>query len=460
MTLNTSGPISLGGSVTGQSIAVELGQSPTGIISLNDANVRQLAQVPAGTIIVPTNFYGKSNFVFNFTGSLQAGPLTPNSFGKTGYGMGPIATTADGNRFVIGAYGDGTTTSTAIGSVYTYIRSGTSWAQTSSALNSPYPTLNGVFGKDVAMSNDGSRLVVGCPGQVNTVGSYTTGVAVVYVWNSSTQSWDFEQTLWGTPVISTFQNSLRNGACVAINADGTTIAIGAEYWRQSNAYDLGTGFIFTRSGSTWTQQAMLPVSGGWRWGGSTIALSADGNTCAIGAQNAFTNTSPYYQIGAFNVFTRTGSTWTKDTAPYPTGITVLEPRVGSVVALSPDGNTLAVCATGQQSTFVYTKSGTTWTQQATLTGPGEGGCSFANNGTWLAVGAMSANSQLGIVYVYSGSGASWTQQFALTGPGPYIVSPPRQGYGVSFAKQNGTLVFASSPNLGPNYSKSTIYVYT
>jgi hypothetical protein len=62
MPLNPSGAISLGGPTAGQSIAVELGLSPTATISLNQTNVRTLAQVPSGTIIMPTNFWGKSNF--------------------------------------------------------------------------------------------------------------------------------------------------------------------------------------------------------------------------------------------------------------------------------------------------------------------------------------------------------------------------------------------------------------
>jgi len=61
MPLNPSGAISLGGPTAGQSIAVELGLSPTASISLNQTDVRTLAQVPSGTIIMPTNFYGKSN---------------------------------------------------------------------------------------------------------------------------------------------------------------------------------------------------------------------------------------------------------------------------------------------------------------------------------------------------------------------------------------------------------------
>jgi len=61
MALNPSGPISLAGSVTGQSIAVELSQAPFSVISLNDTNVRTLAGVPTGAITMPTDFWGKSN---------------------------------------------------------------------------------------------------------------------------------------------------------------------------------------------------------------------------------------------------------------------------------------------------------------------------------------------------------------------------------------------------------------
>jgi hypothetical protein len=60
MTLNASGPISLGGSTTGQSINLELSQSATAQVSLNDTNVRTLAGAASGAIVMPTNFYGKS----------------------------------------------------------------------------------------------------------------------------------------------------------------------------------------------------------------------------------------------------------------------------------------------------------------------------------------------------------------------------------------------------------------
>ena len=76
MALNASGPISLGGSTAGESIALELGLSATGQISLNDAAVRDLAGVASGAIVMPTDFYGKSDIpsgALYFTGTQAFG---------------------------------------------------------------------------------------------------------------------------------------------------------------------------------------------------------------------------------------------------------------------------------------------------------------------------------------------------------------------------------------------------
>lgn len=65
MPLNSTGAISLGGTTSGQSIAVELGGSGTAQISLNDSSVRTLGGVASGAISL-SNFYGKAN-QFAFT---------------------------------------------------------------------------------------------------------------------------------------------------------------------------------------------------------------------------------------------------------------------------------------------------------------------------------------------------------------------------------------------------------
>lgn len=59
MPLNSSGQLSLGGSVTGESISLQLGLSPTAQVSLNDAAVRALAGIPEGPIRLPIDFWGK-----------------------------------------------------------------------------------------------------------------------------------------------------------------------------------------------------------------------------------------------------------------------------------------------------------------------------------------------------------------------------------------------------------------
>ena len=92
MGLNSSGPISLAGTTTGQSIEVELGGNGTTAISLNDASVRTLAGVPSGAITMPTNFWGKSNdntfWVGGFSGV---------------YGQGTTTDTSN-NNYMIGSY--------------------------------------------------------------------------------------------------------------------------------------------------------------------------------------------------------------------------------------------------------------------------------------------------------------------------------------------------------------------
>ena len=94
------------------------------------------------------------------------------------------------------------------------------------------------------------------------------------------------------------------GSSVALSADGNTALIGGP----GDNKDVGAAWVFTRSGSTWTQQGeKLTGSGESGEGefGSSVALSADGNTALIGGPATTPN------VGAAWVFTRSGSTWTQ-----------------------------------------------------------------------------------------------------------------------------------------------------
>lgn len=90
MALNSSGPISLGGSTAGQSVNLELGQSATTTISFNDANVRTLTGTISGSALsMPGGFWGKSSgpvyFIsaYTYTGTKMYGrSVTSDSSGN------------------------------------------------------------------------------------------------------------------------------------------------------------------------------------------------------------------------------------------------------------------------------------------------------------------------------------------------------------------------------------------
>lgn len=87
--MNSSGPISLAGTTAGQSIEIENGGNGTTQISLNDTAVRNLAGVPSGQIVMPTDFYGKSNIVnISYTFSANTANASLNVTTISGYVAG------------------------------------------------------------------------------------------------------------------------------------------------------------------------------------------------------------------------------------------------------------------------------------------------------------------------------------------------------------------------------------
>src|SRR5262249_12561705 len=86
------------------------------------------------------------------------------------------------------------------------------------------------------------------------------------------------------------------GAGVAISSDGNTIAVGAPHessgakgidgnQHDTSLFDSGAVYVFTHRGGAWDQQAYIKASNpdvGAEFG-HTVALSADGNTLAVAA---------------------------------------------------------------------------------------------------------------------------------------------------------------------------------
>src|SRR5207247_2438966 len=125
-----------------------------------------------------------------------------------------------------------------------------------------------------------------------------------------------------------------------------------------------------------------------------------------------------------------------------------------------------VVANGDQgSAYVFSRSGTTWTQQAKLTASDgaasdEFGCSVAISGDTVVVGAyldnVGANTDQGSAYVFVRSGTIWTQQQKLTASD----GAASDGFGYSLAISGDVVVVgAFGDDVGANADQGSAYVF-
>ena len=208
------------------------------------------------------------------------------------------------------------------------------------------------------------------------------------------------------------------GGAVVLSTDGSTLAVGALYADVNGNADQGSVTVFTRSGGKWAEQGVLTVPGAANdWFGYSIAMSSDGSTIAVGAVYATVNGNKAQ--GSASVFARSGGKWALEkTVTGKDG--VAGDLFGYSVSLSADGGTLAVGATGadaggnadQGSASVFTRSGG-WALQATLTtatpaAKANFGTSVAlsADGNTLAVGGPNAGA--GAANVFTRANGAWS----------------------------------------------------
>ena len=152
------------------------------------------------------------------------------------------------------------------------MRSGSTWAQQGSKLTSGSgENGSGELGSSVALSGDGNLALIGGPGDSGNVGA-------VWVFTRSNGVWtDQGPKLTGAGETGAGQF----GASVSLSGDGNTAVIGGP----ADNGNRGAAWVFTRSGSTWTQQGSKLTgsdeSGAGRFGAS-VALSEDGGTALVG----------------------------------------------------------------------------------------------------------------------------------------------------------------------------------
>jgi hypothetical protein len=242
------------------------------------------------------------------------------------------------------------------------------------------------------------------------------------------------------------------GQSVALSADGNTAVVGG-YGDNSNR---GAVWVYTRSGTTWTQQGSKLVGTGVPYPnlyvrqGWSVAVSADGNTIITGAYE------DSLEMGAAWIFVRTGQTWAQQGHKLVGTGAVGFAAQGYSVAISADGNTAIVGGYGDNSVtgacWVYTRSGNVWTQQGSkLVGTGGVGVSsfgqgpeqgysvaLSADGNTAIIGApndsLSNSSYEGAVWIFIRSGGVWTQQ------GPKIAGTgyPQLGISVTLSADGNT----------------------
>ncbi len=315
------------------------------------------------------------------------------------------------------------------------------------------------FGHAVAISSDGNFAVVGAWGR-------TKGTGVAFTYGYSGGVWTQKAELNPSDLVAGEQF----GSAVAISSDGTTAVVGAEAKNgspgQSSRDVAGSVYVFTRSGSTWTQQAELRASDtapGLRFG-TAVSLSGDGNTLLVGGRGNAWSGGPF-PAGAAYVFTRSGSTWTQQqkltAADAATG-----DYFGSSAALSADGLTAVVGAPAKNSStgasYVFTVSGGVWSQQAELTaGDAAANDSFGTSaavnadGTTALMGASGKDAYRGAGYVFVLSGGVWSQQAKLSA-GNGVAGDAFAGH-VALSSNGGIAVLSASGKLN---NAGSIYEFT
>src|SRR5262249_53881388 len=151
--------------------------------------------------------------------------------------------------------------------------------------------------------------------------------------------------------------------------------------------DVGSAYVFVRSGNVWTEQAKLLASDGQPNDhfGNSVAISGD--TVVVGAHN---DNTMYTAVGSAYVFVRSGNVWTEQAKLFAADGAAYD-HFGFSVAISGDTAVAGApydddVGDGAGSVYVFVRSGNAWTQQAKLL-DSSNGLPFDNLGYSLAIRA-------------------------------------------------------------------------
>lgn len=337
--------------------------------------------------------------------------VATNAIGNAQQGRS-VSISADGNIAIIGGDYD----SNGAGAAWIWTRSGGNWTQGPKLFGSGSFPPSPYFidqGGSVSISADGNTAIVG-------------GRSFAWVWVQSGGVW-LQQGPKLDPFIPSCSECQFIKA-VSISADGNTVIIGGQY-DDGNPGVVGGAWVWTRAGGVWTQQGpmLIPSDGAGDYNSITsLSLSADGNTAILGG--SLDNYTNGQADGAAWIWTRSGGVWTQQGPKLiGSGAVGNGARQGSSVSLSADGNTAIVGGEGDGilpsnntgAAWIWTRSGGTWTQQGPkLVGPGGMSAStvqgmavaLSADGNTAIVGGVAGYSQTSSALVWTRSGGVWTHQ--------------------------------------------------
>jgi len=320
-----------------------------------------------------------------------------------------VALSADGNTALVGAYSDNLN----IGGAYVYVRANGVWNQQGPKLVGSGAVGRPGQGFSVGLSADGNTAILGALGDNGNIGAAWVFVRANGIWTQQGPK------LVGTGGV----DPGGQGQSVAISADGNTVILGASADTIIPGGAIGAAWVFTRTNGVWTQQGnKLAGSGntGTSAQGFSVALSGDGNTALVGgpADNG--------AVGSVWIFTRTNGVWSQQGNKLIGAGADGDSGQGCSVALSADGNTAAVggCDDHQLigATWIFTRTNGIWQQQgpklagsdAVSTSSQGTSVSLSGDGNTLIAGGNDDNgtptTRIGAAWIYTRANGVWSQQ--------------------------------------------------
>ena len=363
-----------------------------------------------------------------------------------------VALSANGDTALIGARGY----NGLAGATWVYVRSGSTWTEQAKLVGAGGSVI-AEQGFSVALSADGNTALIGAP---DDEGAEEKFYGAAWVFTRSGTTWSEQQKLVATGASTASQQ----GHSVALSAEGNTALVGAE----DKEAGVGAAWVFTREAGKWTQQGGKLVgkhgaeisSQGW-----SVALSGDGKTALIGGPKA-EGEKGEHEVGSVWVFSRSGSSWTEQ-AKLPVGTGAGEKTgQGEAVALSGNGNTALVGGSGYDgdlgAAWVYTRSGEAWTEQggpllgedATTDAAQGSSVALSEDGNTALVGGYHDDISVGAAWAFERSGSSWAEQEKLVGLGGKGFV--EQGNGVALSS-DGSTALVGGPGDGEGFGAAWVF---